>query len=142
MFTHCVIGRGTTARASSRASRPKRPQIRYALTMRLVTFVVAAAAGSFLSGAALWACAPGSTLPTGSGVGGGSGGNGGMLFTGSGGTGGAGAAPDANVPDNNCGYSTEKANTHPVTLYLMVDKSSSMAGFKWDAAVAGLTAFV
>jgi hypothetical protein len=107
--------------------------------MRLVTFLMASAMGSALGGATLWACAPDSSLTATSTTG--TGGTGGDLFGGNGGIGSGGTNQDAAV-DNTCGYTTEKANTHPVTLYAMVDKSSSMAGFKWDAAVAGLTAFV
>lgn len=107
--------------------------------MRFATYVFAAISTCFLSGACLWACAPDSTLPSGSAGGNGTGGSGGGLF-GGGGTG--GSTKDADVPDNTCGYSTENAETHPVTLYLMVDKSASMDGFKWDAAKAGITAFV
>lgn len=109
--------------------------------MRLVSFLMASAVGTVLSGTALWACAPDSSLTTTTGTvtSTGGGGTGGALFGGSGGSG--GIDQDATV-DNTCGYTTEKANTHPVTLYMLVDKSSSMAGFKWDAAKAGLTAFV
>lgn len=107
--------------------------------MRFVTFLAASAAGALLSGSVLWACAPDSSLPTTSSTTGtGTGGSGGDLF---GGSAGSGGGKDAAV-DNTCGYSTEKAITHPVTLYILVDKSSSMDGFKWDAARAGLTAFV
>lgn len=111
--------------------------------MRLVSFFLASVTAAVLSGATLWACAPDSKITGtgGSGAAGGSGGTGGDLFGGMGGTG-AGTGVDADVPDNTCGYSTEKAETHPVTLYLLVDRSSSLAGFKWDAAIAGLTAFV
>ncbi|MFO0593265.1 MAG: vWA domain-containing protein [Polyangiaceae bacterium] len=95
-----------------------------------------------LSGAVLWACSPDSTLPPGSsGTTTGTAGGGGNLFTG-GSTSAGGELPDGATPDNNCGYSTVAAKTHPVTLYMLVDKSSSMAGFKWDAAKAGLGAFV
>ena len=111
--------------------------------MRLVSFFLTSVTAAVLSGAPLWACAPDSKI-SGSGAAGatgGAGGAGGNLFGGMGGTAAAGGA-DADVPDNTCGYSTEKAETHPVSLYLLVDKSSSMSGFKWDAATAGLTAFV
>lgn len=111
--------------------------------MRLVSFFLASVTAAVLSGATLWACAPDSKI-SGAGAAGGTGGDGGTggnLFGGMGGTGAAGGA-DADVPDNTCGYSTASAETHPLTLYLLVDKSSSMAGFKWDAAKAGLTAFV
>ena len=49
------------------------------------------------------------------------------------------APPD---PDAACGLITEKANASPLNLYIVMDKSSSMVGNKWDSAVAGLTAFV
>lgn len=104
--------------------------------MRLTTLVLTGLSTCVLSGACLWACAPDSTLP--SGTTSTTGGSGGGLFTG----GNGGDTKDADVPDNNCGYSKVSAETHPVTLYLMVDKSSTMYGTKWDAAVAGLTAFV
>jgi hypothetical protein len=106
--------------------------------MRLATFMMASALGGAFSGAMLWACSPDSSLGTNSTTSTtGTGGSGGDLFGG----GGNGGEQDAGF-DNTCGYTTVKANTHPVSLYLMVDKSSSMAGFKWDAAVAGLEAFV
>lgn len=110
--------------------------------MRFATYLLASTAACVLSGAVLWACSPDSTLPSGNG---GAGttttSTGGSLFT-SGGGGAGGEIPDAGPPDNNCGYSTVSADTHPVTIYLLVDKSTSMAGFKWDAAIAGLGAFV
>ncbi len=111
--------------------------------MRFLTYVLTSALASLLSGAMLWACSPDSTIPSGSGSGTtGGGGTGGQLFTG-GSTG--GATPDADVPDNTCGYKSENAETHPVTLYILMDRSSSLGGsglFKWDAAKAGITAFV
>lgn len=107
--------------------------------MRFVTFLAASAVGALLSGSVLWACSPDSSLPTTSSTTG-TGGTGGDLFGGSAGSG-SGGGKDAAV-DNTCGYTTEKATTHPVTLYILVDKSSSMDGFKWAAAKAGLTAFV
>ncbi len=109
--------------------------------MRFATYLLTSLSAAFLSGAMLWACSPDSTIPGGSGTTSTTGGSGGGLFTG----GNGGAPPDADVPDNTCGYSTEKAETHPVTLYVLVDKSSSLGGtgtYKWDAAVAGLKAFV
>jgi hypothetical protein len=45
-------------------------------------------------------------------------------------------------PDSGCGAITADAKSTPLHLYIMMDKSSSMAGFKWDAAKAGLVAFV
>ncbi len=44
--------------------------------------------------------------------------------------------------DAACGEIELKAKIVPVTLYIMMDKSSSMAGTKWNGAVQGLTAFV
>jgi hypothetical protein len=45
-------------------------------------------------------------------------------------------------PDAACGLLTQEASATPLNLYIMMDKSSSLAGYKWDAAVAGLDAFV
>jgi hypothetical protein len=51
-------------------------------------------------------------------------------------------------PDAACGLVTEEAIAVPLNLYIMMDKSSSMAGNdpmvadKWTSAKAGLTAFV
>ena len=77
------------------------------------------------------------------GVGGGngSGGSGGIAFT-------DGAVPDGNTgaggldPDAACGLITEQAKSTPLNLYVMFDKSSSMAGSKWNSAKLGLGAFV
>ena len=41
-----------------------------------------------------------------------------------------------------CALYEEEAVLKPLNLYLLVDKSSSMAGNKWSAATAGLAAFV
>lgn len=49
------------------------------------------------------------------------------------------AGPD---PDGACAAFEEQAVSKPVNLYIMFDKSSSMAGSKWDSAKAGLGAFV
>ncbi|WP_437722559.1 vWA domain-containing protein [Sorangium sp. So ce861] len=49
------------------------------------------------------------------------------------------ARPD---PDAACGLVTEEAIAVPLNLYIMMDKSSSMVGDKWDSAKVGLTAFV
>ncbi len=65
--------------------------------------------------------------------------------TGNGGTGGSvidADLPDALDPDANCQVVTESAETTPLHLYVMLDRSASMAGNQWDAARAGLTAFV
>ncbi len=53
----------------------------------------------------------------------------------SGSQGGAGA-------EDACAHYALQSEAHPVHLYMLFDKSSSMAGNKWDAAKAGLTAFV
>lgn len=45
-------------------------------------------------------------------------------------------------PDAACGLVTEEAISVPLNLYIMMDKSSSMHGDKWESAKAGLTAFV
>ncbi len=45
-------------------------------------------------------------------------------------------------PDAACALYEHHAITKPVNLYIMFDKSSSMAGNKWEAAKQGLIAFV
>ena len=62
----------------------------------------------------------------------GSGGDGGIDFLPQGGNGGTDA----------CALYELTAEVKPVNLYIMFDKSNSMAGNKWTAAKAGLTAFV
>lgn len=62
-----------------------------------------------------------------------SGGEGGTDLLPQGGMGGEGEA---------CALYELTAEVKPVNLYVMFDKSSSMAGSKWDAAKAGMTAFV
>jgi hypothetical protein len=59
--------------------------------------------------------------------------------TGSSAAGGGDAGPD---PDAACGLITEQAKSTPLDLYIAFDRSSSMAGNKWDSAKLGLTAFV
>ncbi len=62
----------------------------------------------------------------------------------------AGAGNDLNLgsgsggfdPNSACGAYDLVAADKPVNLYVMFDKSSSMAGPKWDAAKTGLGAFV
>lgn len=49
------------------------------------------------------------------------------------------APPD---PDAACALVTEEAISAPLNIYIMMDKSSSMAGDKWTSAKAGLAAFV
>jgi hypothetical protein len=45
-------------------------------------------------------------------------------------------------PDAACGVVSEEATFSPVDLFIMFDKSSSMAGTKWNAAKAGLGTYV
>jgi hypothetical protein len=63
------------------------------------------------------------------------GGSGGGMFAGSGsnGTGGEGAS---------CALYQHTEVHKPVNLYIMFDKSSSMAGTKWDSSKTGLSAYV
>lgn len=73
-----------------------------------------------------------------------SGANGGSAGSGAGGSGGfldAGGS-DALDPDAACGLVTERAQAFPLNLYVMLDKSNSMSGYKWDAVKDGITAFV
>lgn len=87
--------------------------------------------------------APGSG---GSGAGGGSGGSGGLVglgaTSGSGGTVLDTGVNDVIDPDGGCFYTSENGLSTPLHLFISFDKSSSMLGFKWDAAKAGLVAFV
>src|SRR6185369_3786811 len=54
-----------------------------------------------------------------------------------------GASPDAPLdPDAACALVTEEAIIAPLNLYIMMDRSSSMAGDKWNNAKVGLSAFV
>ena len=63
--------------------------------------------------------------------------------TGNGGAGGLNLSADGGSdPDDACALYEHQAVSKPVNLYIMFDKSNSMAGNKWDAAKAGLTAFV
>jgi hypothetical protein len=73
-----------------------------------------------------------SATSSGSGEGGGE-----LIFDGGGGAG--GGLPD---PDAACGLITEQAKSTPLSLYIALDKSSSMTGTKWDGAQAGLKLFV
>ncbi|HHH29179.1 MAG TPA: VWA domain-containing protein [Polyangiaceae bacterium] len=62
---------------------------------------------------------------------------------GSGGEGGVDFLPDGgNGGTDGCALYELTAEVKPVNLYIMFDKSSSMAGNKWNAAKSGLTAFV
>jgi hypothetical protein len=45
-------------------------------------------------------------------------------------------------PDESCAKYEEQAEARPVHLYVMFDKSSSMAGGKWESAKKGVAAFV
>jgi hypothetical protein len=80
------------------------------------------------------ACAPDSGIGQGATTGAGSGGSDAGLFDVS-----EDALPD---PDAACALVTEEAISLPLNLYMMMDKSSSMVGDKWDSAKVGLTAFV
>jgi hypothetical protein len=51
-------------------------------------------------------------------------------------------APLDDALDAACGLISEKAKSTPLHLYVVMDKSSSMVGQKWDAASAGIQAFV
>jgi hypothetical protein len=63
--------------------------------------------------------------------------------TGTGGDGGIDLLPQGgNGGSDACALYEQTAVSKPVNLYIMFDKSSSMAGTKWEAAKAGLTAFV
>jgi hypothetical protein len=106
---------------------------------------------------ALAACAPDSTISSGSsanpstsasGSGSGSsgtgatGGEGGGNLFGDGGPGTGGNDGGLNA-DSACGVVTEKGKAIPLSLYIAFDKSSSMTtGNKWEYAKAGLGAFV
>ncbi|MCC6900196.1 MAG: VWA domain-containing protein [Polyangiaceae bacterium] len=101
--------------------------------------LVAAAAGFF-------ACGSEADEAPGSG-GSGAGGTGGLTRGGGGSTGSGGVLidsgnNDAIDPDAGCFYDKEEGKNTPLHLFIALDKSSSMAGFKWDAAKAGLIAFV
>ncbi len=45
-------------------------------------------------------------------------------------------------PDAACGAVKEEATATPANLFIMLDKSSSMAGTKWNGAKAGLATFL
>lgn len=99
--------------------------------------------------AAFYGCGSDASAPPGSGVGGSSGtGAGGGTAGDASSSGGTGAVitdagpPDGIDPDAACAAITESAKNSPLHLYIMLDKSNSMAGGQWTAAVAGLTAFV
>jgi hypothetical protein len=75
---------------------------------------------------------------------GGGGGTGGVvgLDTGLGGTPIDAPIGDTVQLDSGCGLISEKAKSTPLHLYIVMDKSSSMVGNKWDSAKVGLEAFV
>jgi hypothetical protein len=53
------------------------------------------------------------------------------------------SAPDGAIdPDAACAAVRVQAQSYPLNLYVMLDKSASMDGPKWNAAKAGLAAFV
>lgn len=102
--------------------------------------------------AAPWACSPSSsetestsfettTSTTASSTAAGGGGGAGAGSTGSGGD----DLPDLDSgvpdPDAACGLVTENGDRAPLNLYVMLDKSNSMDGFRWTAATTGLKAF-
>ena len=93
-----------------------------------------------------FACGSEADDAPGSGGDGGSGGSGGLNV--GGGTGGSGGTVldtglnDALDPDGGCFYTKEVGKNTPLQLFIALDKSSSMLGFKWDAAKAGLISFV
>lgn len=67
------------------------------------------------------------------GEGGGTGATGGTLFL---------DASDDVSPDAPCGAISQEADKRTLNLYILVDKSSSMAGPKWQAARDGLAAYL
>lgn len=83
---------------------------------------------------------------SGSGGGGGADGGGGTSTGGTGGPSLEGGFLDVvgdAEPDASCVYLVDEGTRTPLNLYIMFDKSSSMAGGnKWDSAKAGLSAFV
>ena len=85
--------------------------------------------------------AGGSGSGSGSGTGSGGGGTGGevLVTTATSTSGGGDAGPD---PDAACGLITEEAKSTPLDLYIAFDRSSSLAGNKWDSAKLGLSAFL
>lgn len=87
--------------------------------------------------AAVASCAPDSSVDPGPQPDAGAGGGGGLADLDSGIE--EDALPD---PDAACGLLTEQGTATPVNLYIMLDRSQSMVGTKWDAASAGLGAFV
>ncbi|MBI3204602.1 MAG: VWA domain-containing protein [Myxococcales bacterium] len=106
-------------------------------------FALAAAAAGFFACGSEADEAPGSG---GSGAGG-AGGTGGLNLGGGGSSGSGGVLidsgnNDAIDPDAGCFYDKEEGKNTPLHLFIALDKSSSMSGFKWDAAKAGLIAFV
>lgn len=101
-----------------------------------------------LTGALALACGSEADSAPGSGAngGGGSSGSGGIINVGAtSGSGGSLADTGTNDvidPDGGCFYTSEQGKSTPLHMFIALDKSSSMLGFKWDAAKAGLIAFV
>lgn len=108
-----------------------------ALLLSLVTMGAACSATGG-TGRSVGVGGAGSTTSTGSETGG-AGAAGGSTGVGFIDAGPADALPD---PDAACGLITVEANVTPLDLYIAIDKSSSMAGTKWNGAKAGLEAFV
>jgi hypothetical protein len=111
------------------------------------TWKVGVASVLVSSGMALGACSSGSSVEvpidptTTSGTSGttGSGGAGGAVEIDGGGSGGG---PGTIDPGSACATSTVQANLTPVDLFILFDRSASMAyKSKWDAATAALTSF-
>ena len=95
--------------------------------------------------ALFFACGSEADEAPGSGGDGGGGGSGGLINVGA--TSGSGglvmdSGSDAIDPDAGCFYTSEQGVSTPLHLFIAMDKSSSMLGSKWDAAKAGLVAFV
>jgi hypothetical protein len=104
----------------------------------LLSLVAIAAACSATGGSNPGTSSGGSAGAGGATAGGGSGGDAGTssgLFD----SGPADALPD---PDAACALITMQATATPLDLYIAMDKSSSMAGTKWNGAKTGLAAFV
>lgn len=108
-----------------------------------IAMVLAAA----LTASGFAGCGSDADEPPGSNLTGGAAGSGGVAGADGSATGGTGAiavdaGSDAIDLDAGCGLIQKQAEATPLHLYVMMDKSSSMAGSKWDAAKAGLEAFV
>ena len=112
------------------------------------TLLLGAAIGLGVAGLGV-ACAPGSNAAVGSSAGGGGqGGSGGSTGSTTAGFDDGGGFADVSTADAlpsadaACAVITEQAQAIPLNLYVMLDKSQSMAGDKREGAKAGLGAFV